>query len=400
MATDMNKAIYWLEELDKDKLPVAGGKGANLGEMTQLGFPVPPGFAVSVSAYYSAIHQNNLHDPIQSILGGLTDLEDSAGLEAASLKIKNLITSAPVPVEIEQVIHQAYKQLCEATGVPDVLVAIRSSATAEDLPTASFAGQQATFLNIRGASNVVTAVRDCWASLFEARAIYYRVKNGFDHMRVGLCAVVQQMIQSKVSGVMFTADPVSGRLDRLIIEAGFGLGEAIVSGIINPDMYTLEHETCAIISKRIAEQTFGIFRLDDGQTKEADIPEAEQKVQKLDDEHIVELAKIGVAIEKAYGKQPQDIEWALDDHGKLFIVQTRAITTLNHSEVEEKKVEPAPLEVLAKGLPASPGHASGMVRIVKDRAGLAKVKPGEIIVARMTSPDYVPGNETIRWYCH
>lgn len=392
-----DKPVYWFSELSKDSLNVAGGKGANLGEMTQLGFPVPPGFAVSVAAYYQAIRENGLEVPIKKILVELTDLEDSDKLEATSDAIKELIVKAPVPEPIAKAIEESYARLCHDTKIDNVLVAIRSSATAEDLPSASFAGQQATFLNIQGAQQVISAVRDCWASLFEARAIYYRVKHGFDHMRVGLCAVVQQMVQSQVSGVMFTADPVSGRLDRVVIEAGFGLGEAIVSGLISPDMYMLNHEASTILSKNIAEQTIGIFRLSDGQTNEGAIPKDQRKLQKLKDEHIIKLARIGLDIQKAYGGKPQDIEWALDDRDQLFIVQTRAITTLDkeqkaHEGEEAKTVDEEQQQgkTLLRGLPASPGQATGVVRLVNNRQDLSKVQPGDILVARMTSPDYVP----------
>lgn len=390
------KPVYWFSELNKDSLSVAGGKGANLGEMTQLGFPVPPGFAVSVAAYYQAIKENGLAEPISKILDELTDLEDSDKLEDTSKAIKALIIGAPVPKAIAKAIADSYTQLCKDTSIPDVLVAIRSSATAEDLPSASFAGQQATFLNIRGPEQVISAVRDCWASLFEARAIYYRVKHGFDHMRVGLCAVVQQMVQSRVSGVMFTADPVTGRRDRVVIEAGFGLGEAIVSGLISPDMYMVNHSGAAILSKNIAEQTIGIFMLADGSTNEGAIPKDQRKLQKLQDEQIVKLARIGLDIQRAYGGRPQDIEWALDDRDQLFIVQTRAITTLKAGEDGEEaaaeKDEEAEVQgkTILRGLPASPGHATGVVRLVQSRQDLSKVQPGDILVARMTSPDYVP----------
>lgn len=388
----MSKYIWWFNELDKDSLQVAGGKGANLGQMAHLGFPVPPGFAVSVSAYYSAIKSNGLEAKIKELLEDIKDdLEDSDKLDAASSAIKSLISQAPVPADISDQISRAYEELCNEADQSGVLVAIRSSATAEDLPSASFAGQQSTYLNIKGAQGVIEAVRDCWASLFESRAIYYRSKHDFDHMRVGLCAVVQQMIQSVSSGVMFTADPINGRLDRVVIEAGWGLGEAVVSGLISPDMYLLSKaaDPLKILNKTIAKQTVAIIRTDSGETLETLVPKDKQSVQKLDDQNIMELGSIGCAIEKAYGGQPQDIEWALDSHGKLFIVQTRNITTLNqaHDVKEDEEIGAAPI---LKGLPASPGIAHGHVRLIKDRRDLAKVQPGDIIVAHMTSPDYVP----------
>lgn len=389
MTKPSEKYVYWFDEIGKESLPIAGGKGANLGEMAKAGFPVPPGFCVGVNAYFKAIE--GFEDFIQETVDGITDMEDSQALDAASEAIKKRILEGWVPGKVEKQIEEAYERLCE--GQTSDLVAIRSSATAEDLPEASFAGQQSTFLNIRGAEAVVQAVKECWASLFEPRAIYYRAKNDFGDTRVGLCAVVQLMVQSAVSGVMFTADPVSGRRDRVVIEAGWGLGEAIVSGLISPDMYVVDKAKGALIDKTVTEQQIAIQREASGETSQVLVPKDRQKAQKLDDEHIVRLAEIGKAIERRYGGAPQDIEWAVDAHGATFIVQTRAITTLDkggEASTGEQTAESGTTVVLVKGLPASPGFVSGPARIIKERRDLSKVQPGDILVAPMTSPDYVP----------
>ncbi len=418
MASEM-KNIYWFEELGKENLLQAGGKGANLGEMTRAGLPIPPGFIVSVGAYYRAIRENNLAGFIEGKLRNL-DVQNAEALQRASDEIKAAIERAPVPADIRTDIVRAYNRMCGVSGIPsanqEILVAVRSSATAEDLPTASFAGQQATFLNMKGAEQVVDAVRRCWASLFEARAIYYRNENGFEHMRVGLSAVIQKMIQSESSGVMFTADPVSGDRSKIIIEAGFGLGEAVVSGQITPDNYVVDKETLKILDKFISQQEMMIIRLPNGKTDHADVPEEIQEKQKTNDDFIVQIAKFGRNIEKHYG-YPQDIEWAVE-RGRVYITQSRAITTIKGKGEESAKSEAAqtkqseakPSEakpqsaaasetkagdakdakVILKGLGASPGIASGVVRLVTDKNQLGKIGKGDVLVTEMTSPDYVP----------
>lgn len=390
------KCVYSFEELDKGSLSIAGGKGANLAEMTRKGFPVPPGFCVSVQAYFEFLKTNNLSAEINNSLKTIMDYEDSESIENCSDQIKKLIMKTPMKKSIETEILSNYENICTTEKEKGLLVAVRSSATAEDLPTASFAGQQATFLNITGGGNVVRAVKMCWASLFESRAIYYRKKNGFDDMKVGICAVVQSMIQSMVSGVMFTANPVTGRTDQIVIEAGYGLGEAIVSGSISPDMYILDHYEPNFVEKHISKQNFGIFKSLAGENEEIQIPEEKQDQQKLSDSKIIELACLGKRIQEAYDGEPQDIEWALDRKDRLFIVQTRAITTLKSADfLSEKEVKrsvesSSNLSAILKGLPASPGAAIGTVRIVNDRKELHNVKPGDILVSKMTSPDYVP----------
>jgi len=253
------KNVMWFEELSRGNLAEAGGKGANLGEMSAAGFPIPPGFVTTAGAYFKFLDANNLRGPMGEILNNL-DVNDSDKLNEASEKIKKMIVSSRIPKDLEDDIVNNYRKLCERAG-REVYVAVRSSATAEDLPTASFAGQQSTYLNIKGPENVVIAVKDCWASLFEPRAIYYRVENRFEHMKVGLAAVVQMMIQSEKSGVIFTVDPLYQDPAIMSIETGFGLGETVVSGQITPDTYHFDKEQGKIIDKKISKQPWMLIKI-------------------------------------------------------------------------------------------------------------------------------------------
>ena len=377
------KFIAWFSELGKKDIPLAGGKGANLGEMTQAGIPVPPGFVVTADAYFTFLKEAKLEKQLRHFLKSL-DIEDSRKLKEASDKIKGELSNAPMPEAIAHEIKQAYKEL--GSG----LVAVRSSATAEDLPEASFAGQQRTFLNVQGEDNVLAAVQGCWASLFEARAIFYRQQGGFDHLTVGLAVPVQQMVQSEISGVMFTIEPLTNDRGKILIEAAYGLGEAIVSGEVTPDQYVIDKAKMAIIDKQIAKQEWQIIRNQQLHTLEESnirviIPPWEQAKQKLTDEEIIALAKLGKRLENLY-QFPQDIEWAKKD-GQLFIVQTRPVTTLGTKEQKLAEIKQEPLLI---GEAASLGVASGTVKIVSNASQLGKVQKGDILVAEMTSPDFVP----------
>ncbi|MCJ7510716.1 MAG: phosphoenolpyruvate synthase [Dehalococcoidia bacterium] len=377
--------VLWFTEVGRQDTPSAGGKGANLGEMTQAQIPVPPGFIVSAQAYTRFIEQSGLRPAIQKLLSPL-DYNDSARLQRVSEEIKSLIRSAPVPQQIAAEIKKAYRQLGDGP------VAVRSSATAEDLADASFAGQQATFLNIVGEDEVVDAVRACWASLFEARAIFYRADKGFEHMKVAIAVPVQRMVQSLRSGVMFTLEPVSGDRSRITIEAVFGLGEAIVSGEITPDLYVLDKASLRILEKRVVNQERQFVRNPQadgggGTNVWLPVPDELARQQKLSDEQIVALARIGKRVEEHYGF-PQDIEWA-EENGELFIVQSRPVTALAVAGVEAGEAEEtAPL--LLSGSPASPGAAAGTVRIVLSASEIDQVKKGDVLVAEMTTPDFVP----------
>jgi pyruvate,water dikinase len=376
--------IVWFIEVDKKDLPLVGGKGANLGELTKLEIPVPPGFIVTTQSYFHFLDESRLHTKIRDILKKL-DADDSKQLVKAATKIKDLITNAEMPQQIADEIRDAYSSL-------EGLVAVRSSATAEDLPEASFAGQQRTFLNIKGEEEVVDAVQGCWASLFEPRAIFYREQLELDHLKVGIAVVVQRMVQSEESGVMFTREPVSNE-EKITIEAVYGLGEAVVSGGVTPDLYLVDKKDLSIIHKMIARQEWQLVK---NPNRTADIeetnfklpvPEALQGKQKLSDREILTLAKLGAKIERLY-KFPQDIEWAKGD-GKLYIVQTRPITTLKTFE-EGQGNELLEAPILLSGSPAGPGIGYGPVKIVLDTCKIDDVKKGDILVAEMTTPDFVP----------
>ena len=378
------KAIVWFNEVTKNDVPLVGGKGANLGEMTNAHIPVPPGFIVTANAYYDFLQRSKISDKIRELLEPL-DVNDSKRLQQVANKVKQIILNATMPPELAKEIQDAYIKMGRG------LVAVRSSATAEDLPTASFAGQQTTFLNVQGEEEVVVAVQECWASLFRPRAIFYRHQQGFDHFKVGIAVPVQKMVQSDASGVLFTLEPVTSDTSKIAIEAGYGLGEAIVSGSVTPDLYIINKEDVRITSKKIGKQEWQIIRNPAGGDKNPNIkvslPPSIQTQQKLADDDIITLAKLGKRIEDWY-QFPQDIEWAKEGK-EIFIVQTRPVTTIK----KEAAVEVTPeitTPVLLSGAPASPGIASGPVKIVPEASQIDKVKSGNILVAEMTTPDFVP----------
>ncbi len=375
--------VAWFDELSKEDVILAGGKGANLAEMTRAQVPVPPGFIVTSDAYFHFLKKTGLDVKIRELLEAL-DVDDTQRLTRVSDKIKEEISSSPVPQEIAREIKQAYKELGGG------LVAARSSATAEDLPEASFAGQQRTFLNVQSEREVLTAVKGCWASLFEARAIFYRQQRGFDHLTVGLAVPVQRMVQSEVSGVMFTVEPLSNDRGTILIEAAYGLGEAIVSGELNPDRYTVDKAQLSVIEKQIAKQEWEIVKnyqatgIENSNVK-VTVASSRQHKQKLSDKEIVALAELGKRLEALY-QFPQDVEWAKQDK-KLFVVQTRAVTTLGMKEKRTAEIKGEPILI---GEAASLGIASGTVRIVPEPSQIHKVRKGDILVAKMTSPDFIP----------
>jgi len=379
----MQKVIVWFSEVARKDIATVGGKGANLGEMTSAHIPVPPGFIVTANAYYNFLQKSKLTDKIRNLLKPL-EPSNSKQLQQIAARVKQVILAAPMPPELAKEIQEAYIKMGRG------LVAVRSSATAEDLPEASFAGQQRTFLNVQGEKEVVAAVRECWASLFEARAIYYRHHQGFDHLKVGLAVPVQKMVESHTSGVMFTIEPVTNDNGKVVVEAVFGLGEALVSGEVTPDLYVVDKEELKIINKRIAKQEWQLVRNPVANDKEVNIqvtlPEAAQTQQKLSDDEIIQLVELGKQIENHY-QFPQDIEWAKEDN-QLYIVQTRPVTTIK-GRVAEVKLE-ITTPVLLSGAPASPGIATGPAKLISDASQIDKVKDGDILVAEMSTPDFVP----------
>jgi len=382
-----NKYILWFKEIDKDDVPLVGGKGANLGEMTNfLGNFVPNGFVVTSKAYFDFIAHNQLDRKIKEILE-TTNVHQPTELNNASEKIKDLIIKSEIPTKIAKEIVRGYFKLGGFFGLKQALVAIRSSATAEDLPDASFAGQQETFLNIRGEANVVNHVRRAWASLFTPRAIFYRQEKGFDHLKVGLAAVVQKMVQSEISGVMFTIDPVTNQKNKIVIEAIWGLGEYIVQGIVTPDHYEVEKENYRITKTSTTSQKFQLIKVR-GKTIKTLVPKNKQKLQKLNSGQIVALAKIGEKIHQHY-YFPQDIEWAYEK-GNFYIVQTRPVTTIKSKIKNQKSKLEVKGELILAGDGASPGVGEGKVVIIKKAKEIGKVKKGNVLVTTMTSPDFVP----------
>jgi len=384
--------VVWFSQIGKGDVGKVGGKGANLGEMAGIGLPVPNGFCTTSDAYFAFIKANGIDRAIAKITENL-DVQDNQKLNAVSDEIKALILSAKVPDAIRTDIIKAYNKLCGAEVMPsesqEVYVAVRSSATAEDLPEASFAGQQATFLNIKGADDVVRAVQMCWASLFESRAIYYRQEKGYDHLKVGLSAVVQEMVQSEKAGVMFTSDPITNDPKRIGIEAAYGLGEIVVSGSVTPDWYVVTKDKMEIVEKNLAKQTWMITKVN-GKNEHVSIKDEMQDKQKISDKEIVELAKYGKEIEEHY-EWPQDIEWAISK-GEIFIVQSRPITTLKKGgeTVGEAATSVANAEIILRGLGASPGVAAGKVKMIPTAKDIGRMEKGDILVTEMTSPDYVP----------
>ncbi|MGB9844519.1 phosphoenolpyruvate synthase [Methanothermobacter tenebrarum] len=378
------KFVAFFEELTKDDVPIAGGKGANLGELTRAGIPVPPGFVVTSKTYDKFMKDTGLFPEVMGLLEDL-DVNDTKELQRVSKQIKDIIVSTEVPEDIQTIIIESYNALCQRIGREDVYVAVRSSATAEDLPEASFAGQQETFLNIKGAEDVLKHVQECWASLFEARAIFYREQNNFDHAKVSIAVVVQEMVNAEKAGVMFTAHPSTGE-DILLIEASWGLGEAVVSGAVTPDTYSVDKATGKLLNFKIGEKNV-MFKREDGETVKVPVPDDMREKRVLSDEEIAKLADLGRKIHEHY-KFPQDTEWAIEE-GKVYMLQSRPVTTLTEIKVPEEKEEEEK-EIILKGLGASPGLASGKVKIIKDIDELDKIQTGDILVTVMTTPDMVP----------
>jgi pyruvate,water dikinase len=382
-----SRSVVWFSEVGREDVPLVGGKGANLGELTRAGIPVPPGFVVTADTYFRFIENAGLEPMIRKELFGL-DVHNSRELSTRAARIRERIMLAPVPEHIADEIRAAYRELGEGP------VAVRSSATAEDLPEASFAGQQSTYLNVVGPDNVVRAVQACWASLWEGRAIFYREEAGYDHTKVGLAVPVQRMVQSEISGVMFTVEPVTSDAGMITIEAVYGLGEGIVSGEISPDLYIVAKDSLHVLSIKHERQERMIARQEGGDGSHEGgnawmpVPEALVDRQKLTEQQIRELARIGRDVERHYGA-PQDIEWAFEG-GRFYLVQARPVTTMRAGGEEEDEGAPEVAPVLISGQPASPGVGFGTVRIVTDPAEIDIVKKGDVLVAEMTTPDFVP----------
>jgi pyruvate,water dikinase len=393
--------VLWFDDVRNADVPLVGGKNASLGEMINAGLPVPPGFAITAYSYEKYIQEKNIAEQIYKIIKDtVTNLNDPKQYDAASKKIRELIEKTPMPKEIENAIRTAYKELNQRLELKDVFVAVRSSATAEDLPDASFAGQQETFLNTKGPDDLVNKVIKCWSSLFTPRAIFYRNEKGFPHEKVLISVGVQKMVNSGCAGVMFTINPVTGNHDEIVIDANYGLGETVVSGAVNPDDFVVDKGSLNIKERRIARKTVEYIRdPKTGKTVHLDIPEDRQKKTCMTDQEILTLAELAKRIESHYGKA-MDIEWAIDQDlpypQNVFIVQARPETVWSTKTMEtpvktEQNVQEA-LKIAVRGISAGRrGYGVGKAKVVLNPEDANReMTKGDVLVTGMTDPDYVP----------
>lgn len=388
--------LLWFDQLERKDVAIAGGKSSSLGELTShVDVPVPYGFATTACAYRYFFEKTGLYDKIKNLIAGL-DVDNSAQLREVCAKIRQAIMDKEMPQDLQDLIAEAYEELGKKVGQADPFVAVRSSATAEDLPDASFAGQQDTYLNVKGAATIVAKVKECYASCFTDRAVYYREKQGFDHLDVALSAAVQMMVFSKAAGVMFTVNVATGDDKNILIEGAWGLGEYVVQGTVTPDNYTINKATGEIIEKNVNGQDVKLVRKATGDCEEVMVPLDEQNEQKLTDAQIKELAECAKKIEAHYGCY-MDMEWGVDERdNKVYILQARPETVWSRrnkenggAPKEEKKVT-TDRKVIVKGLPASPGNVAGRVHVILDPSRIDEFKEGEILVTEMTAPDWVP----------
>jgi pyruvate,water dikinase len=425
-------AVLWLDDVDADDIDTVGGKGASLGELTGAGLPVPPGFVVTAETYRAFIEEAGIDEELFAAVD--VDPEDAAALRAAEKKARELITETPLPEPVREEILDAYGEM--GTDDESAFVAVRSSATAEDLPDSSFAGQQETFLNVQEAS-LLSRVKACWASLFTQRAIYYRQQRGFPHADVDIAVVVQRMVDAEKSGVLFTSHPSTGD-PEMTIEAAWGLGEAVVSGAVSPDNYVYDRGRETLADVTIADKKIEMLKdPETGETVEREVADDRRTDRVLSDAEIDELVGLGERVETHYGT-PQDVEWAIYE-GTIYMLQSRPITTIRDSPADAGAeaggvgsgaggvrteatgdgagdapagVSPVPNggtnasatagaagsaaggdsdeDVLVDGLGASPGAVSGNVRIVTKLDHLDQVDDGDVLVTEMTMPDMVP----------
>ncbi len=381
----MDRKIVDVNELHVEDIPIVGGKGANLGELTNAGFPVPEAFVLTTFSYDYFVKGGDLMPKVEAKLAGIDRTSDDS-LTAASRDIREMFEECDIPADLKKEIVSSYRRLIPKGKVG--FVAVRSSATAEDLPDASFAGQQETYLNVKDEDDLFDKIRKCWSSLFTARAIAYREKQGYAHDDVKLAVVVQRMVNSEFSGIMFTVDPNSGA-KQIVIEGGYGLGEAIVGGEVTPDTYIVDKQKMEVIKKRVSTQTWKYVRGANGGVEKKDMPKDLVKAQKIDDSHIQEIAEIGRQIEIHYEK-PMDMEWCIEDDN-VYIVQARPITATGNSATNESiGASVSSEDIITSGLGASPGLASGKVVIYDESMSLDTIKEGDILVTEMTMPDMVP----------
>jgi len=368
-----------LAEVSESDLPLVGGKASKLGELVRQGLPVPPGFVLTTEAYDAFVNETVLKTELPAALATIeTDRPET--IEAASLRIRKAFETAPFPPALQRELETAYEMFARQFGVR--FCAVRSSATAEDLEGASFAGLQDTYLNITGTAQVVAAVRKCWGSLFTPRVLIYRHRKGFDQGAVRLAVLIQKMVDATVSGILFTRDPNTGE-NHMIVEAGWGLGEAIVGGEVTPDHYVIDGASQKIVHKQLSEQRVRLIRAEGGGNRREDVPADQRSAQKLPDHRLQRLVSLARLIESHY-RRPMDVEWCGDDD-TLYIVQARPVTTIPKSTApgaDEKAPATSPKAPTGeeppflRGFGASPGVAAGVARILHGSAEMEKLKPG------------------------
>jgi pyruvate, water dikinase len=380
-----------LEDVSESDLPLVGGKAGKLGELIREGLPVPPGFVITTEAYQAFVDATPLGSVIPAALATIRD-DAPASSEAASRTIREAFESTAFPEELETTLRAAYERFAKAHKVR--FSAVRSSATAEDLEGASFAGLQDTYLNVTGSDAILAAVRKCWGSLFTPRVLVYRQRKGFDHAAVKLAVLVQKMVDATVSGILFTRDPNTGE-NHMIVEAGWGLGEAIVGGEVTPDHYVVDGATQKVVHKQISEQKVRLVRAEEGGNRREEIPANERSQQKLSDHRLARLVSLARLIESHY-RRPMDVEWCGDSNA-LYIVQARPVTTIPTSTAGGAPPEgPAAAsggddeKPILRGFGASPGAATATARILRGAADMDKLAKGEVLVTTMTTPDMVP----------
>ena len=384
-----------LRDVSRANLPTVGGKGANLGEMLRAELPVPPGFVLTVAAYELMRERSGIGARIDALLRTV-NVENTAALQLVSTQLREAITGVTLPPELTDAVELAYARLAKQTpGTAEPAVAVRSSATAEDTADYSFAGMFESVLGVCGRDALADAIRRCWASTFGARVLYYRLARGMP-AEMPVAVVVQRMVSSIKSGVMFTADPATGESEHVVMEAAWGLGEVVVGGQVTPDHYVVAKPTGETVEHRVADKEFLLESIPEGGVRRVDLahdPRGTATV--LTDQELATLARLAVASERHYGA-PQDMEFAIDATG-VYVTQTRPITTLPKGGAAEVEQVPAPAaapaaspEPLVRGLGASPGVATGRVRVLTNTAQSAQLQPGEVLVAPMTSPDWVP----------
>ena len=383
--------VVQLEEIGTGDVEQVGGKAANLGELIRGGLPVPGGFVVTAQAFLAALDEAGVRQTVRQRLAAV-DVDDPVALSAAAHELQGLVRSAPLPDTLFKELLHAYHDLGD-----NVSVAVRSSATSEDSSDTSFAGMNATFTNVCGDDQLVERVRDCWASLYASRVVAYRASKHVD-VEPALAVVVQRMVDADRAGVLFTADPSTADPDRIVVEAAFGLGEVVVGGKVEPDTYVVDKADLRLVSVRVGHKDFEVVRGADGQDARVELPQERAGERVLSDDEVIELARTGLRIHAQFGT-PQDVEWAYAG-GRLAIVQSRPITTMigpRAAASARPAAAGAPAApdssgaaVLLSGLAASPGRVSGAVRILTSPDQGATLQRGEILVAPMTSPDWVP----------